>query len=203
VRPLAPERYCRSHMVFSYYHRLDPRRQRLYKLSDAIQDLPLARPEALRGCVLALETSLASGERAAVARNAQALTDALCKELQVPSVRVEVLERRPAQAGSELYGLYEYSGLGRLSPGRRRIRVWMYTAKLGKVVAFRTFLRTLVHEICHHLDVTLLRFPESLHTEGFYARESWLVRRLLGEEDAAVPTSSARPSRPFARTRND
>jgi len=88
-------------MVFSYYHRLDARRQRLYKLSDTILDLPLARPEVLRGRVLALETSLASGERAAVARDAQALTDALCKEFRVPSVRVEVLERRPAREGSE------------------------------------------------------------------------------------------------------
>jgi hypothetical protein len=189
-------------MVFSYYHRLDARRQRLYKLSDTILDLPLARPEVLRGRVLALETSLSSGQRAAVARDAQALTDALCKEFRVPSVRVEVLERRPAQEGSELHGLYEYSPPGR-SSARRRILVWMYTARLGKVVAFRTFLRTLVHEICHHLDVTLLGFPESLHTEGFYARESWLVRRLLGEEDAAVPGPSSRSSRPFVRSRND
>ena len=54
----------------------------------------------------------------------------------------------------------------------------MITAKRGQVVAFRTFLRTLVHEICHHLDYTLLDLPDSLHTDGFYTRESNIVRRL-------------------------
>ncbi len=184
-------------MVFSYYHRLDARRRRLYEASDAVLDLPLTRPEELRRRTRQLESSLASGRQAAVARDAQALTDAVCQDFRVPSVRVEVLERRPARAGSELHGLYEYSPPGQAS-ARRRILVWMYTARLGKVVAFRTFLRTLIHEVCHHLDVTLLRFPESLHTEGFYARESALVRRLLGEEESppAGRTARARPSAP-------
>jgi hypothetical protein len=169
-------------MVFSYYYRLDARRRRIYEASDAVLDLPLTFPEELRRRTKRLEESLASGHRTAVARDAQALVDAVCQDFRIPSVRVEVLERRPARGGSELHGLYEYGPSGHTST-RRRILVWMYTARLGKVVAFRTFLRTLVHEICHHLDVTLLHLPESLHTEGFYARESLLVRRLLGEED--------------------
>lgn len=202
-------------MVFSYYHRLDARRRRLYELSDAIVEIPLAETKALRTLTRSLEEALTRGERRLVNRAAQSLVDGLCQELRVPSVPVAVLERRPARAGSELHGLYEYAPPGQ--PVSRRILVWMHTAKQGRVVAFRTFLRTLIHEVCHHLDVTLLRFPESLHTEGFYARESKLVRVLLGEETAnpgdrgCAPTlraGTARPdlhssSRPESRDRDN
>jgi hypothetical protein len=35
--------------------------------------------------------------------------------------------------------------------------------------------------LCHHLDYELLRLPDSFHTEGFYQRESSLLRQLLGD----------------------
>jgi len=60
--------------------------------------------------------------------------------------------------------------------------------KRGQVVAYRTFLRTLLHELCHHLDYDLLRLRDSLHTQGFYQRESSLFHALdAGRVDA--PTS--------------
>jgi len=40
-------------------------------------------------------------------------------------------------------------------------------------------LRTLLHEICHHLDYELYKFPETFHTEGFYNRESSLFHQLV------------------------
>ena len=58
----------------------------------------------------------------------------------------------------------------------------MRTASREQVVKFRTFLRTLVHEACHHLDYELFKLAETFHTQGFYNRESALVRELLGEE---------------------
>jgi hypothetical protein len=57
----------------------------------------------------------------------------------------------------------------------------MRTAQRRQVVKFRTFLRTLLHELCHHLDYELLRLADSFHTEGFYKRESSLLRQILGE----------------------
>jgi hypothetical protein len=53
-----------------------------------------------------------------------------------------------------------------------------------RVVAFRTFLRTLVHELGHHLDYRYLKLGGSQHTEGFFRRESSLVRQILGEAPA-------------------
>jgi hypothetical protein len=59
-----------------------------------------------------------------------------------------------------------------------------------QVVKFRTFLRTLLHEVAHHLDYELYGLEETFHTEGFYARESSLMRVLLGEpERPAAPRS--------------
>jgi hypothetical protein len=55
----------------------------------------------------------------------------------------------------------------------------MRTAQRRRVVAFRTFLRTLLHELGHHLDYSYLRLPDSFHTEGFYKRESSLMHQLL------------------------
>jgi hypothetical protein len=42
-----------------------------------------------------------------------------------------------------------------------------------------------VHELCHHLDYELFELKETFHTQGFYARESALVRELLGEKPAS------------------
>ena len=57
----------------------------------------------------------------------------------------------------------------------------MRTAQQKRVVAFRTFLRTLLHELCHHLDYELYQLPETFHTEGFYKRESHLLKQVLDE----------------------
>jgi hypothetical protein len=98
--------------------------------------------------------------------------------LATPPVDVRVMERRPADNAGELQGLYEPD---EVTGGTARITVWMRTARKEQVVKFRTFLRTLLHEVCHHLDYEHYGLAETFHTEGFYARESSLMRDLLGE----------------------
>jgi hypothetical protein len=134
----------------------------------------------------AIEPALASASRAGVEKACQALVDAINAQLATPSIRVRVLERRPANSGGELQGLYEPD---EVTGATARITVWMRTAQRVQVVKFRTFLRTLVHEVCHHLDYELYRLPETFHTEGFYARESAMMKELLGEP--LGPTASA------------
>src|SRR5207245_5265764 len=53
-------------------------------------------------------------------------------------------------------------------------------------VAFRSYLRTLLHEVGHHVDYTGLRLPESYHTQGFYKRESSLFHQLVPEARGRV-----------------
>jgi hypothetical protein len=103
--------------------------------------------------------------------------------LRLPPVRVEVLAARPHARWGELHGLYT------AEPGRTpKIQLWMRTAKQKRVVAFRTYLRTLLHEVGHHVDYTGLRLAESYHTEGFYKRESSLFHQLVTDRRAAMPT---------------
>jgi hypothetical protein len=75
----------------------------------------------------------------------------------------------------------------------------MRTAKRGRVVAFKTFLRTLLHEVCHHLDYTHLQLKESYHTQGFFQRESSLFHAIMTRpgvvETKQTPSLSAMVSR--------
>ena len=76
---------------------------------------------------------------------------------------------------------------------RPRIRVWMRTLRYKRVVAFRTFLRTLLHEVCHHLDYTLLALDDSFHTQGFFNRESSLFKQLVPESLLSLDRPRSRP----------
>jgi hypothetical protein len=167
-------------MPFAYYDRLSPARQRVYRKSDAIVRVELPHLAALVPLAVAIETPLVAGERSAVGKACQALVDAINAQLATPAIQVKVLERRPSNSYGELHGLYEPEDDG----ARAVISVWMRTARKKQVVKFRTFLRTLVHEVVHHLDYEFYKLPETFHTEGFYARESALVRALMGEAPA-------------------
>jgi hypothetical protein len=72
----------------------------------------------------------------------------------------------------------------------------MRTAQRAQVVKFKTFLRTLLHELCHHLDYEHLKLEESFHTEGFYKRESSLLRQLYPNESGGSQIRSGRSSSP-------
>ena len=174
-------------MPFAYYHRLSPRDRAIYRRSAAIQRLALPDVEALRPRVATLEAKLAAGDRRAVARAATRLLADLADAFDVaPVAKVRVLSVRPSDAEGELHGLYE-----RELDDSAQITVWMKTAAQARVVAFRTFLRTLLHELCHHLDYELLDLPDTFHTEGFFARESDLMRQLAPAPEAPEPEDPA------------
>jgi hypothetical protein len=164
-------------MPFAYYARLSARDKRIYRQSDAIERVELPDPGALRPLVDAVAAALADEDRHATERACQRLADALLAQLALPPVRLSVLAARPSRDWGELHGYYDPTREG-VAP---TLTIWMRTAQRKQVVAFKTFLRTFLHEIGHHLDYELLRLAETFHTEGFYKRESSLVRQLLGE----------------------
>jgi hypothetical protein len=149
-----------------------------------------------------LRAALEAGRRVRATKAANTLVLALCKQLGAPKVRVRIHETRPSWDGGELHGLYTFA----LEVGEvPEIEVWMRTVAKGQIVKFRTFMRTLLHEVCHHLDATIFEMPESFHTHGFYARESSFVKQLLGEQPkaprAVPPTDSATQLDLFSRKR--
>lgn len=173
-------------MPFSYFSRLSVSAQRIYLASDAIKEVALPNPEMLQPLLPLLREALLKDDHRAVSAAADALVLGITKLMRVPEVSVVVLAERPRRKGSELHGLYT------VAPGRKpQIKVWMRTAALGKVVAFKTFLRTLLHEVLHHLDYSHYKLKDSFHTAGFYSRESSLVRQLMG--DIRKPTASFEP----------
>jgi uncharacterized damage-inducible protein DinB len=163
-------------MPFAYFTRLTRQQQGIYLESDGITTMPLPEAPRLQPLVTALARGLESGERALTESVAQRLVLGLVRALGAPPVRVKVLAARPHAGWGELHGLYETPKRGGEPP---LITLWMRTARQQRVVAFRTFLRTLLHEVGHHVDYTLLRLGDSFHTQGFYARESHLFHQLV------------------------
>lgn len=164
-------------MPFAYYQRLSAARKRVYRASDAIHEVQLPPGLRMEPRAARIREALAAERRADVEAAGHDLLDALCAALRVPPLRLVVHAVRPSSHWGELHGLYEP-----LEGEPARVSVWMRTARQKRVVAFRTFLRTLLHELCHHLDYELYRLPETFHTEGFYKRESSLLHQILGEE---------------------
>lgn len=163
-------------MPFSYFDRLSVSAKRIYLASDAIKEVALPNAEMLQPLLPLLREALLKDDHRAVSAAADALVLGITKLMRVPEVSVVVLAERPRRKGSELHGLYT------VAPGRKpQIKVWMRTAAFGKVVAFKTFLRTLLHEVLHHLDYSHFKLRDSFHTAGFYSRESSLVRQLMGD----------------------
>jgi hypothetical protein len=161
-------------MVFSYYHRLNAAQKRIYRRSDGILAVSLPNAEALRPLFAKLSSALGQEDREKTEEVCQALAAGIAEGLKTPPLRVRVLAVRPHASWGELYGLYEPAA-GR-APAV--ISLWMRTAQRRKIVALRSFARTLLHEVCHHLDYELFLLPESFHTEGFYKRESSLFHQL-------------------------
>jgi hypothetical protein len=171
-------------MKFAYYQRLDRKGREIYDRSDAIRAVRLPDAPALRDIVGVLRAGLGADDRVVVEAASGRLALGLTELLGVEPVAVSVLAVRPAMRGGELHGLYTRDGRG-----RPRIRVWMRTARHRRVVAFKTFLRTLLHEVVHHLDFTLWRMPESFHTEGFFRRESSLFNQLAPDAARSLPVA--------------
>jgi len=95
---------------------------------------------------------------------------------KVKECGIRVLAARPLRVrenwSTELFGDYD--------PQTMVIRVWMRTAIKKAVTSYGTFLSTLCHEFCHHLDMQLFNFPDSWHTRGFYQRTAVLYHFARG-----------------------
>ena len=182
---------------YAYYAKLKPRQKAIYRRSDEVAELTLPGAATFGPFVRELVEALEAEHRASVERASQRLANAVLASFEVPSVRVKVLSTRPSTSSSELHGLYEFGDV----KAPATIKVWMRTSHHKRVVAFRTFLRTLLHELCHHLDYRLLKLEDSFHTEGFFKRESSLFKQLVAEPAAGSSPSRARAAQPVAAAR--
>ena len=159
--------------------------QREFEASDALTRLaPLPDARDLQARAALLEKALALGDARGVKAEGESMLDLLARTYGIERPRLQVLGSRPRsvwEGGSyELFGDYDFE--------KKRIRVWMRTAVLGKLTSYRGLLHTLLHEFCHHLDREKLGFPDTPHTRGFHARVDDLYHLAL-----ATPPENRRP----------
>jgi hypothetical protein len=148
----------------------------LFVQSDQMKALELPTDGRLLRIAAAIESAIKTGTMADVRRACTEFLRAASGFYKVPTCDVRVLAARPLRVREnstmELFGDYH--------PDTMLIRVWMRTAVRKEITSFGTFLSTLAHEFCHHLDFQRFRFPDSWHTRGFFERTAALYHHARG-----------------------
>src|SRR5580704_3486786 len=145
--------------------------------SDLLTTLAVPPDERLQKQARSIALALKEGARADMQPLCALFLSAAADFYRVQSPGIHVLAARPLRVreggwASELFGDY--------SPQTLQIRVWMRTAVRKQVTSFGTFLSTLCHEFCHHLDYQKFEFRDSWHTRGFYERAGALYHYARG-----------------------
>jgi len=148
----------------------------------------------------AIESAMETGKAADVRRPCAEFLVRAADVYKVPPCSIRVLAARPLRVRenwtTELFGDYD--------PGTMNIRLWMRTAVRKEVTSYGTFLSTLCHEFCHHLDFHLFKYSDSWHTRGFYERTAVLYHHARGtplKKLAWAPVSGGRWRIDWQRTR--
>lgn len=154
-----------------------PRRSRAKFLeSDQIDTLELPATGTLPAIARTIESAMRD-ERSGDLRIACADFLRVSAEFyKVPNCGVRILAARPLRVRQR----WETETFGDYNPATMLIRIWMKTARKKQITSFGTFLSTLCHEFCHHLDFKRFAFPDSWHTRGFYARAAALYHYARG-----------------------
>jgi hypothetical protein len=145
--------------------------------SDRLGQLALPADDRLRLPALSIESAMKAGSLAAIQNACAEFLMVATEFYGVPKPDVRALASRPLRVREggwaiELFGDY--------APSSGVIRIWTRTAVRKQVTSFGTFLSTLCHEFCHHLDCQRLGFRQSPHTRGFYSRAGMLYHHARG-----------------------
>jgi len=147
-----------------------------YLKSDRIKTLGLPSNSTLPEIAKRLESAMKAGATAEVRKACADFLGAASDFYGAPNCTIRVLAARPLRVRErgtfELFGDYD--------PENSVIRVWMRTAVRKEITSFGTFLSTLCHEFCHHLDFQKFGFQDSWHTRGFYERTAVLYHYTRG-----------------------
>jgi len=167
------------------------RNQAEFLKSDRTTTLDLPQNGSLPDIARRLESAMKVSAASDVRKGCAEFLATASEFYKVPPCAIRVLAARPLRVretwATELFGDYH--------PETMLIRVWMRTAVRKEVTSFGTFLSTLCHEFCHHLDFQVFRFPDSWHTRGFYERTAALYHHARGTSQKRlfwVPMSGGR-----------
>jgi len=178
-----------------------PRKNRAGFLeSDRLKTLNLPHNGNLQAMAKRLESAMKADSLPDVRTACAQFLETAADFYTVPNCDIRVLAARPLRVrenyATELFGDY--------TPETMLIRVWMRTAVRKEVTSFGTFLSTLCHEFCHHLDFQRFGFADSWHTRGFYERAAALYHHARGTPQKRlfwVPMSAGRWRIDWVRTK--
>lgn len=144
--------------------------------SDRMKTLDLPEGGRLPTIAKSIESAMQTGKTVDVRLACAEFLTQTSEFYGTPACGVRVLAARPLRVRenwtTELFGDY--------SPETMLIRLWMRTAVRKEITSFGTFLSTLCHEFCHHLDFHRFGFNDSWHTRGFYERTAALYHHARG-----------------------
>lgn len=148
-----------------------------FRESEGLKSIELPADAGFLELAHAIEAVMKEGTRAQVGAACDALLSAAASFYGVAPPEVRALASRPLRVreggwATELFGDYSLTDA--------HIRIWTRTAVRKQVTSFGTFLSTLCHEFCHHLDCQKFGFTRSPHTRGFYERAAVLYHHARG-----------------------
>jgi hypothetical protein len=142
-----------------------------FRESERLTSIDLPAHPGLSRLAQVIDFVMKEGTRAQVRLACAEFLNAAAVFYGVRAPEVRALAARPLRVreggwGTELFGDYSIRD--------ESIRIWTRTAVRKQVTSFGTFLSTLCHEFCHHLDCQKFGFTRSPHTRGFYERAAML-----------------------------
>lgn len=144
--------------------------------SDRLKTIPLPEDGRFVKIAGAIEVAMKAEDMKDVRQVCDDFLGTALDFYQVSRCSIRVLASRPLRirehSTTELFGDYHLDTM--------QIRVWMRTAIRKDITSFGTFLSTLCHEFCHHLDFLKFGFGDSWHTRGFYERTAALYHHARG-----------------------
>jgi len=147
-----------------------------FTTSDQLDSVPLPADDRMPRIAARIESAMKAGSITEVCAGCEEFLNVASDFYQVRRCGIRILAARPLRvrehSTSELFGDYH--------PKTGLIRIWMRTAIRKEITSFGTFLSTLCHEFCHHLDLQRFGFGDSWHTRGFYERTAALYHYSKG-----------------------
>jgi hypothetical protein len=146
-----------------------------YMQSDGLATLLLPPAHIMHAHARELEAVMSEEDKKGTEQVCNVIAAEVSKAFEVKSPTVSILGVRPHRTDD---GVCIYQKFGDYDLETSRIRLWMRTAMQKKVTSYGALLNTLCHELCHHLDVVTLGFPNTPHTRGFFERTAILYHHI-------------------------
>src|SRR3984893_3569539 len=148
-----------------------------FRQSEELTNIELPPGPKLADRSQVIESVAKEGSRAEVRAACAEFLDAAAAFYNVKAPEVRALAARPLRVRE---GGWQIELFGDYSLRDAQSRIWTRTAVRKQVTSFGTFLSTLCHEFCHHLDCQKFGFTRSPHTRGFYERAAMLYHHARG-----------------------